>query len=76
MFSTPEMTGDAHWSCARWAKPVNFDEQKEGCPSHLFDPDFIDAEQIDSDEINETVTYKFRDGTIWIDGQVTEEKAA
>lgn len=76
MFSTAEMTGDAHWSCARWAKPLNFDEQKEGCGAHLFDPDFIDAEQIDSDEINETVTYRFRDGSVWVDGQVTEEKAA
>lgn len=73
---TAEMTGDAHWSCSRWNKPLSFDEQKEGCGAHLFDPDFVPAEQIDSDEVNETVTYRFADGTVWIDGQVTEEKAA
>ncbi len=74
--STPEMGGDAHWSCARWNKPLSFDEQKDGCGAHLYDPDFVPAEQIDSDDVNETVTYRFSDGTIWIDGQVTEENAA
>jgi hypothetical protein len=76
LHSTAEMSGDAHWSCARWNKPLSFDEQKEGCPAHLFDPDLVPGEQIDSDEVNETVTYRLSDGSIWVDGQVTEEKAA
>lgn len=71
LYSTPELGGtDAHWSCARWAKPLSFDEQKAACPAHLFDCDLINAEQIDSDEINETVTYRLKDGSIWVDGQV------
>lgn len=68
---TPEMSGDAHWSCARWAKPLSFDEQKAACGAHLFDCDLVAGEQIDSDEVNETVTYRLKDGTIWVDGQVT-----
>jgi hypothetical protein len=69
LHATAEMTGDAHWSCARWNKPLSFDEQKEACPAHLFDPDLIPGEQIDSDEIAETVTYRMKNGDLWIDGQ-------
>lgn len=68
--ATAEMSGDAHWSCSRWNKPLSFDEQKAACPAHLFDPDLVPGEQIDSDEVAETVTYKMKDGSIWIDGQV------
>jgi hypothetical protein len=70
LHSTPELSGDAHWSCSRWNKPLSFDEQKEACGAHLFDPDLVPGEQIDSDEIAETVTYKMRDGSVWIDGSV------
>lgn len=69
LHSTPEMSGDAHWSCSRWNKPLSFDEQKDACSVHLFDCDLVNAEQIDSDEVNETVTYRLKDGTLWIDGQ-------
>lgn len=67
---TPEMSGDAGWHCSRWNKPLGFDEQKLACGAHLFDCDLINAEQIDSDEVNETVTYRLKDGSIWIDGKV------
>jgi hypothetical protein len=67
---TPEMSGDAGWHCSRWNKPLGFDEQKLACGAHLFDCDLINAEQIDSDEINETVTYRLKDGSLWVDGQV------
>lgn len=70
--STPEMSGDAHWSCARWHKPLGFDEQKAACGAHLFDPDLVPGEQIDSDEVAETVTYRMKNGEIWIDGKVEE----
>lgn len=70
LHATPELGGtDAHWSCARWNKPLSFDEQKEACPAHLFDCALINAEQIDSDEVAETVTYQLKDGSIWVDGQ-------
>ncbi|AYM05690.1 oxidoreductase [Agrobacterium tumefaciens] len=66
--SSPEMGGDGHWSCARWAKPISFDEQKEGCPTHLTIPALVPGEQTDFSEEDETITYVLRDGTTWIDG--------
>lgn len=66
--SSPEMGGDGHWSCARWAKPISFDEQKEGCPTHLTIPGLVPGTQTDCDEEAETITYVLRDGTTWIDG--------
>lgn len=64
----PEFTGDGHWSCARWNKPLGLDEQRQACPAHLFLPGLIDGEQIDVDEEAETITYRMRDGSVWVDG--------
>jgi hypothetical protein len=69
--SSPEMGGDGHWSCARWAKPISFDEQKEGCPTHLTIPALVPGEQTDCSEEDETITYVLRDGTIYVDGATT-----
>ncbi|NTF69404.1 oxidoreductase [Rhizobium rhizogenes] len=68
LHSTPEMGGDGHWSCARWSKPISFDEQKAGCPAHLHIPALVPGEQIDVDEENETITYRLTTGKTWIDG--------
>jgi hypothetical protein len=67
--STAVLSGDAHWSCARWNKPLSFDEQKAACPAHLFNPALIPAEQIDASDEDETITYRLKDGSIWVDGQ-------
>jgi hypothetical protein len=68
LYSTPEHGGDGHWSCARFSKPLSFDEQKAGCPAHLHIPALVPGEQIDADEDAETVTYALRNGKTWIDG--------
>lgn len=78
LYSTPEDGGS--WSCARWAKPLSNDEQQAGCPAHLYLPGLVPGEQIDADEEAETVTYKLRDGSLWVDGAsrhdtTTEETA-
>lgn len=62
------MIGNAAWSCARRAKPLGLDEQRDGCPSHLFIPALVPGELIDADDEAETVTYQLRDGSMWIDG--------
>lgn len=67
LYSTPEEGGS--WSCARWAKPLSHDEQLAGCPAHLTLPGLVPGEQIDSDENAETVTYRLRDGSTWVDGE-------
>lgn len=66
LYSSPEDGGS--WSCARWSKPLSNDEQQAGCPAHLYLPALIHGEQIDSDEEAETITYKMKDGAIWVDG--------
>lgn len=68
LHSTPEMHGDAHWSCARWAKPLSVEEQKASCPAHLTIPALVPGELVDSDEDSETITYKLRSGRLWTDG--------
>lgn len=68
----PEKNGNCHVSCQRWAKPLSVTEQREACPAHLFNPYLIDGEQIDCSEANETITYRMRDGSVWIDGHCGE----
>lgn len=72
LHATPEMGGDAHWSCARFAKPLSFDEQKVACPAHLHIPALVPGEQIDVDEENEVIVYRMCDGTEWRDGDARE----
>lgn len=76
LYSTPEMDGDAQWSCARWSKPLGVDEQKAGCPAHLFLPGLVPGEQIDADEEAETVTYELRNGKTWVDGAGENKEVA
>jgi hypothetical protein len=66
--ATPEMSGDAHWSCSRWAKPLAVKEQKQACGNHLWLPGFIDGEQVDANEQEEWIEYRLRDGSVWRDG--------
>jgi hypothetical protein len=74
LHSTPEMGGDAHWSCARWSKPLSLAEQDAGCPAHLFIPAaLVGYEQIDVDEDNETITYRAPNGSVWVDGAANNE---
>lgn len=68
LHATAEMDGDGRWTCARWAKDLSLDEQKAGCPNHLFIPDLVPGEQIDADEAAETITYRMADGSTWVDG--------
>lgn len=73
LFATAEMSGDGSWSCSRFSKPLSIDEQKAGCPAHLFLPSMVPGEQLDSDDEAETVTYRLRpNGRIWVDGAGTE----
>ena len=72
LHSTAEMEGDGHWSCARWAKPLSIDEQKAGCGAHLFLPDLVPGEMLDSDAEAEQVTYRLRNGREFVDGATSD----
>ena len=73
LHATPEMSGDAHWSCARWNKPLSVAEQKVGCPAHLFLPKLVPGELVETDEEAETITYKLASGKTWVDGETEGE---
>jgi hypothetical protein len=74
LHATPEMTGDAHWSCARWAKPLSVEEQKAACPAHLYVPGMVPGAQTDADEDAETVTYTLWNGKTWVDGAANDNE--
>lgn len=70
--ATPEMGGDGHWSCARFSKPLSFDEQKLGCPAHLTIPAMVPGVLQEVDEAAETISYILADGTLFVDGATHE----
>jgi len=70
LHSTPITTSEnACWDCSRFTKPLTLAEQATGCDWHLFLPGVVPGEQIDADAAAETVTYKLRDGTTWVNGR-------
>lgn len=69
LHASPDMSGDAAWSCARWTKPLSISEQKAACPAHLYIPALVPGVMGDVDEGAETITYTMPDGRIWVDGQ-------
>lgn len=72
LYSSPEPGGS--WSCAKWHKPLSIEEQGVGCGSHLYLPGLIPGEQIDCDEAAGTVTYRMRNGAVWVDGAANDNE--
>jgi hypothetical protein len=68
LHSEPFRQGPA-WFCHRHEMILGLDDQKLGCPKHLFLPGLIPGEQVDADQAAETVTYRLADGTTWVDGE-------
>lgn len=66
--STPQInTGtEAIWFCERFSKELSVEDQKAGCPAHLYLPDLVPGEQIDAGD--DWVSYKMADGSTWRDG--------
>lgn len=71
LHSTPVEGG---WNCARHNKPLSYDEQRKGCPQHRYIPTLVPGEQIDCDEVAETVTYTLAKGGTWVDGGQEEKR--
>ncbi len=55
-------------------EPRSPQRQQEGkdCPAHLFLPALVPGVQVDADPEIETVTYRMRDGAVWVDGATGE----
>lgn len=56
------------WHCARHDRVLSIDDQRAGCPNHLYLPSLVPGEQVDADEKAETVTYRLNSGSDWVDG--------
>lgn len=63
LHSTPLKTGG--WKCELHSKDLDADAQEKGCESHLFVPDLIPGEQVNSGP--NWVEYKLPNGSIWLD---------
>ncbi|MCO6407329.1 hypothetical protein [Hoeflea alexandrii] len=59
---------NGEWFCIRHDRELTTDDQRAGCPSHLYIPSLVTGDQIDADERAETVTYRLPDGREWVDG--------
>ena len=57
----------AAWHCARWDKVLTLEEQRQGCPAHLYLPDLVPGEQVDATSEPPSVTYKMPNGDLWTD---------
>jgi hypothetical protein len=68
LHASPEFFGEAAWSCVRWNKPLSLSEQKEGCAAHLFVPQVVPGDVIDSNDEEEWVLYTLHDGREYRDG--------
>jgi hypothetical protein len=66
---------DGLWHCTRHDRRLSINDQRHGCPHHLFLPSMVPGEQIDADERSETVVYRMPDGSHWADGRHRQEVA-
>jgi len=65
---TPEMHGEAVWSCARHKKNLDTTEQRAGCPNHLYNPALVPGEIVQANQEEEWVEYRLHTGQTWRDG--------
>lgn len=63
--ATPELDGNARWSCARHGKNLTVPEQKQGCQAHRVIPILLRnwAEVVDANEAENWIAYRMKDGS-------------
>ena len=66
LHSSPINNGQ--WYCQRHERELTIEDQESDCPCHLYLPSLVPGEQIDVCSRFETVTYRLRNGSEWIDG--------
>jgi len=67
--ATPELDGNARWSCRKHGKDLTTTEQAAACPSHRFIPALVPfAEAIMADSQGNTITYQTAQGKIFHNG--------
>jgi hypothetical protein len=66
LHSTPMQDGT--WLCQRWGRHLSTEEQRQGCPTHLYLPMLVPGEQVDAGE--DWVLYRLATGDEWTDAEV------
>lgn len=65
LHSTPVANGS--WHCDRHDRTLYMEDQRAGCPNHLYLPGLVPGAPVDADEEAEQVTYVLPDGRTWVD---------
>lgn len=71
-----QIVDQGRWLCNRHERLLSVEDQRAGCPNHLYLPSLVPGEQVDADESHETVTYRMPDGSGWTDGAHLEGEAS
>lgn len=67
--ATPEMDGDARWSCAKCDRDLTTEEQEQPCEHHLYIPALVSyAQQVDANEAENWIEYRLPNGTTFRNG--------
>jgi len=73
--ATPEMDGDARWSCTQCGPSLTREQQAAACPHHLYIPALVthafQCEQVDASEAENWIEYRLPDGRTFRNGSVT-----
>lgn len=67
-FATPELDGDARWSCGKHQVDIPEQEQRKGCSSHLYIPILLSRIAQATDSTDGTVTYTTPSGSVFSNG--------
>lgn len=63
MHATPELDGDARWSCAFHKRDLTVAEQRKGCGEHVYIPQLVPLEFVGGDESGNYAAYKRENGS-------------
>lgn len=64
--STPRAGGI--WRCEKFNNDLTPEDQERGCSAQVFIPDLVNGEQFDADIEAGTISYRMKDGSVWVDG--------
>jgi hypothetical protein len=66
--STPEVNGQARWTCAEHEQDLEFNEQRTGCERHRYIPILLEKVGQQTDVLNGDVLYRDQDGQTFANG--------
>ena len=59
LHASPELDGDARWSCAKHRVDLTVNEQRAGCASHAYIPALVPWKQTDANSAENWVEYQY-----------------